>query len=558
MQGNKQFKIAWWLKSLVILVIVIAVGFVGLLPIRAPEPLGKDAAADQFSSARAAEKLAVIAKQPHPLGSAAQKEVRDYLLSELRQLGLQPEVQKATVKYKRYPDKTETEAEIENILARIPGTDNSKALMLTAHYDSVPTGPGAGDDGSGIAAILETIRAIKVSGSLKNDVIVLMTDGEEMGLLGAKAFMKEHPWAKDAGLALNFEARGNQGPSLMFETSDGNGWLVQEFIKAAPTPHAYSLIYNLYKMMPNDTDMTVLRRGGLQGLNFAFGGGIDAYHGPSDTPENLDPGSLQHQGEYMLALTRHFGQLDLTTPPQENRVFFNVFASVMTSYPQSWAIWLAAIGVLLYAIMIWLGLRSRALNVKRTGTAFLLSAGTLLIVYGVITLVWKMVRFIVSDQQWAAILLDSKISDYSLFALLILTFVIVAAAARLISKYINSLNMWAGTLLLWVIASIVTALYLPGGSYLLIWPLLFSTLGLLASFKWHKKSPWWINTLVAVPGILLFSPILYLTSTLITLEAAPAICALGAFTATLLYPALIEYEHRPSVMRTGRADIPLQ
>ena len=104
--------------------------------------------------------------------------------------------------------------------------------MLVAHYDSVPGGPGVADDGAGVAAIIETVRALKEMKPLQNDVIILLTDGEENGMLGAKAFVEDHPWVKDVGLVLNFEARGNKGPSFMFETSDNNGWIVKEFVEA--------------------------------------------------------------------------------------------------------------------------------------------------------------------------------------------------------------------------------------------------------------------------------------------------------------------------------------
>jgi hypothetical protein len=285
-----------WGKGIMVCLLILIPILIGLLQIQAPKSVKSDAPLDQFSSGRAMTKLSIIAKEPHPIGSQAHQAVQNYLVQELEGLGLKPEIQKAMVA-------SPQAGEIENIVTRIRGTDNSKAVMITAHYDSVPTAPGAGDDGAGIAAMLETIRALQVSGPLKNDLILLMTDGEETGLNGAKAFMKEHPLAKNVGIVLNFEARGNKGPSFMFETSDQNGWLIKEFIKAAPDPVAYSIIYNLYKRMPNDTDLTVFREGGLPGLNFAFGIGLNAYHQPIDTPENLDPSSLQHHGEYMLSLS---------------------------------------------------------------------------------------------------------------------------------------------------------------------------------------------------------------------------------------------------------------
>ena len=123
--------------------------------------------------------------------------------------------------------------------------------MLCAHYDSVPEGPGASDDAAGVAVVLETLRALKAGPPLDRDVIALFTDGEESGCLGARVFVDEHPWAGDVGIVLNFDARGNSGPSIMFETSDGNGWLIRKYAQAAQQPLATSVSMDVYKIMPN-------------------------------------------------------------------------------------------------------------------------------------------------------------------------------------------------------------------------------------------------------------------------------------------------------------------
>jgi Zn-dependent M28 family amino/carboxypeptidase len=193
-------------------------------------------------------------------------------------------------------------AKVENILVRLKGTGQGKAVLLAGHYDSVSTGPGAGDNAVAVAALLETLRALKAGEPLKNDVIFLFTDGEEAGLLGAKAFVEEHPWAKDVGIALNFDARGTTGPSYMFQTSDQNGWLIHEFAKAAPHPISNSLANEIYRLLPNDTDMTVFNKAGFHGLNFAYIDGSTKYHTMQDSYANVDERSLQHHGSYALAL----------------------------------------------------------------------------------------------------------------------------------------------------------------------------------------------------------------------------------------------------------------
>ena len=94
-------------------------------------------------------------------------------------------------------------------MARLPGTrSGGRAFLLVAHYDSVPTGPGATDNGAGVATVLETVRALKAGPALRNDVIVLLADGEERGLLGARAFVDGYPWAQEVGAVLNLDTRG--------------------------------------------------------------------------------------------------------------------------------------------------------------------------------------------------------------------------------------------------------------------------------------------------------------------------------------------------------------
>src|SRR5262249_55859943 len=172
---------------------------------RPPTALQADAPQTAFSAERAMKHVRAIAQQPHPVGSAEHDRVRDYLIAQLRILGLEPQVQLTTGVGTRYADA----GRVQNILARMPGTQSGGAsVVLVAHYDSVEAGPGAGDDGAGIAAILETIRALRAGSSLMHDIIVLFTDGEESDLLGAAAFVREHPWAKDIAMVLNFEARG--------------------------------------------------------------------------------------------------------------------------------------------------------------------------------------------------------------------------------------------------------------------------------------------------------------------------------------------------------------
>ena len=116
----------------------------------------------EFASGRAVVHVQAMARAPHPMGSAENDRVRDYLVAQLRELGLEPEVQQASaVTPGTFPH---VAGRVHNVLARLPGSGGTgRAVLLAAHYDSVPTGPGASDDVAGVAALLETLRALRSS-----------------------------------------------------------------------------------------------------------------------------------------------------------------------------------------------------------------------------------------------------------------------------------------------------------------------------------------------------------------------------------------------------------
>lgn len=328
---------------------------VGLIPLPRPAPLPATAAAQDFSAARAIDQIRVIAQAPHPPGSADHQRVRDYLRAELTKLGTAPEIETgfASITFGRF----HAEGNVENIVARLPGSGNTRPIMLAAHYDSVTPGPGASDDGSGVAVLLETVRALLGGPPLRNDVIFLITDGEEKGLLGAQVFMRDHPWRNRPAVTLNFEARGTAGNAFMFETSAGNEWLIRDLQAAVPQADATSFAYEIYRRMPNNTDLTIFKRGGLAGMNFAFIERPEFYHTAQDNVANLDPRSLQEQGRYALALARRFGNEDLTAKQSGDAVYFPTpFTSLMV-YPASWVqpiAWLTLLCLLAALAFGWL------------------------------------------------------------------------------------------------------------------------------------------------------------------------------------------------------------
>src|SRR5215213_10044670 len=452
----------------VIVSVTIAI-FLGLfvwLSLRCSSPptaIGPDAAPSLFSSGRALVQLRSITQRPHPVGSLEHDVVRDYILREISAEGLTPSVQRTTAVNRRWGGILRT-GTVQNLLARLEGTEPGKAVLLVAHYDSWPQAFGASDDGAGVVTLLETLRALKAGSPLKNDVIFLFTDGEESGLLGAYAFMEEHPWSADVGVVFNFEARGSRGPSIMFETSEQNGWLIREFAKAAPHPVSHSLAYELYKLLPNDTDLTIFRNRGLAGLNFAYIDGLPSYHTQLDSVSELDERSLQHHGSYALALTRHFG------------------------------------------------LRRGRLNLQGLALSVLALAVSGIAAAGLTTLILRMV-YRLDYSSNTSLEGGTYHSNIYLLSFIALTIGLTAVVYVLFSRKVSVENLTVGPLLWWMILMILTWVYLPGATYLFTWPLLFMLTPFWLILK-RRRSQHSLDLLIillisALPVVALMTPLFY-------------------------------------------------
>jgi Peptidase family M28 len=522
-------------------VATVALGLLlGLWPLRPPPPLPADAPLDEFSAGRAFRHVQEIARAPHPVGSAEHAQVRDYLLGELRALGLAPEVQRATGTNEAYGAKWKgavPAAHVENIVVRLPGTSSTRPLLLAAHYDSAPYSPGAADDGAGVAVLLETLRALRREAPLRNDLIVLLTDAEEQGLVGARAFVEQHPRGRDAGVAVNLEARGHRGPSLLFETSPGNGRLVEAFAAAAPRPAGSSLAYEIYRLLPNDTDFTVLREAGWAGLNFAFIEGFTRYHTRLDTPEALHLGSLQHQGSHALALARRFGRLDLRDLAAEDRVFFNTVVPHLVSYSQVWARTLAlSVGLALAALL--------AIGVRRgrfgwTGILKGLLRFALLPLPLLAGLLWWLLGRL-SPAREAMVLGEPYGSWRYAVGFVLLGVAFFGWVVTRLRQRHQLDEFWAGVLAGWAGLMLATTFLLPGASYLFAWPLLAAEIGFAARLLAPPRARWATPAVIAsaLPAVLLVAPMVHLVFVGLTLALVAAAMVLLTMLLALLTPQL--------------------
>lgn len=451
------------LRTLAALVLLV-----GALIVRSgltPAPLPETAPPGEFSSARALRHVRVIAERPHPSGSTDHARVREYIMAELRALGLEPQVQEATGVGTRYP----AAGHVKNVVVRVPGrVAGGKAVLIAAHYDGVGAAPAAGDDGSGSAALLETLRAMRAGAPLEHDVIALFTDAEESGLLGAAAFVREHPWARDVAMTMNFEARGTTGRSLMFETGAGN-LDVARVLATLNDVTASSLSVTIYRSLPNDTDLSELSLLGTPALNFAFVDGVERYHTFHDDIAHLDAGSLQHHGTQLLALTKTFGNGPLPRPVTGDAIFFDSPFVGVLAYPESYSVPIALVVV---ASVIALAVFT-ARSDKKWGRGMLLGAVAMLFATALGALAsWQLAAAI--EKMHTATTWDGQPSWSGVYALALAMLALAVAAGTwaLARRWATRHALHVGALVVWGGIACFTAVKLPGASYLFAWPVL--------------------------------------------------------------------------------------
>ncbi|OYU33355.1 M20/M25/M40 family metallo-hydrolase [Novosphingobium sp. PASSN1] len=333
-------------KRLALLAALILGVLLGIRATTPPAPVGTDAPPQVFAAGRAMADVRVIAAGPHLAASPENAAVRAHIAARMRQMGMTVREARFTARPKsaqrlaRWSGKDDPAPTLTNVIGVLPGRDPSlPAVLLMAHHDTVGGSPGAADDTAGVAALLETVRALRAGPQQARDLIVLMTDGEETGLDGAHHFFNADPLRAHVGAVINVEARGGGGRTTLFETSAENGAAIARAAGAIARPGGSSLAVFIYKVLPNDTDLSETRGGPWTTYNFAFIGRPQLYHSPKATPDALDQGALQDMGAQVLDLTRDLLRAEPLPGKAADVVFFDVFRLGLLAYP-AWAGWL--------------------------------------------------------------------------------------------------------------------------------------------------------------------------------------------------------------------------
>jgi hypothetical protein len=509
--------------------------------IQPPSPPAQTAATN-FDTARAAARLARILgdQRAHPVDSEADDAVRGRLIAELDALGLDPQVRERMDCNGAPKSRAINCSLTRNVVASI-GPLHGRRLLINAHYDSTPTGPGASDDGIGVATMLEVAALLRDAPPARPETL-LFNEGEEFGLNGARAFVEGDPLAREVDTQINIEARGVNGPALMFETSDPNGPALADYSRATARPYANSISTDFAKLIPNTTDVTVFMERGWKTLSYSIIGNETRYHSPGDTIEALDRGSLYHLGSEVLAATKVFAA-DRSARGESRRVFTDIAGRAFVSLP------LIVAALLLVAILgatAFIAYRREAL-----GRPLGVIAGSVLAAIIATAVLGEVAAFIRAGDYWRAHPLVAYLAVYA--TLLAIECALLACFAQRIERERLRIACWLFIGLVGAAASIA----LPGATIFFLAPSLLALVAILVAHKSGRLSTvlYWAAALVQ---LLMFAELLALIEMLLIDGPLAAVTPLAALAALpFLIEAMPTERPRLALMTMGIAALAL-
>lgn len=509
---------------LMVLLATIAFAIAGQ---RMPEVVPATAPANVVSGARAMAVLERLAAAPRPSGDSVQtsypehRAAQDLIASELAASGHTVERHRGVLGFP-----------LVNLSVWIPGTTSTGTVLLLAHYDSVYGSPGAGDDGIGVVSWIEALRSLAAGGwQPRNDVLLLLTDGEERGLLGAMHFVRTDRRVTKVKTIVNLEAIGNGGPAYLFELGPENGARVRLFTDAVARPAGSSFAEAVYHQLPNNTDLSVFLQRGTPGFNLALTRGSCAYHAPHDTPANIDPRSVQHMADCAAALARRLGDVDLDALRADDVTFFDASGWALIVYPRWLDPWLAAVAGVLAVVAL---VRARTRWLAFAGEAVLHALGVVVWSAIVVGVAWSCTMAAASLAPWQGHVPGNTTSAALLFAGAV-ALGIAGSLPRNGATAVRLERRAATAALSWSLIGGAACVWLPGTAFAVTWPALAVGASLLLAQRWRRS---WFAVLVTFAFCLwLVLPVAHLLVQLMAPEplvATALAVVVGATTARLL------------------------
>jgi hypothetical protein len=497
---------------------------------RAPEPVPANAPARVFSQARAHRILQLVAgdSEPRTPGSDASERTLARLATELEHLGLASEHQRTFV------CAAGSCAHVHNLLARIDGAEPG-CVLLVAHHDSVGAGPGASDDGVGVAVIFETLRALRAGPPLRHGVIALIDDAEEIGSLGATAFATEHAWMNDVAAVINVDNGGTTGLGLLYGTGPGNLAVIDLYSNAVRHAATSSVLAVAQQYLPRFSDFGVFQREGLPGANFAFAGGETRYHTTLDTVALADPGSIQHEGDSVLAVARALSasNLDALVLVAREGVWFDLFGAVVIRWPAAWSLALSILTIAFLAFAAWrerLQLGAAALACGLAFCAPVLSGALAAALQWLLAWIGLIPATFVAEPGWLFAALSS------------LALLCVVVASRVLARF-DPRSVAIGVWFAWTGSAVATSIALPGASVLFL-PVMLMAAGVYALVGRTSHGMSITHAVAALGSAAVWFPGLALAPETFGISTLIVFAMPAAWLASLLLPALAALDLR--------------
>ena len=486
-----------------------------------------------FDMSRARAHIDALARRigSRAIGTPENRQAREYVAGVLRDAGFTVRLQETDAS----DDGAALTAHVVNIIATKDGPVRD-AVALVSHYDSVPDGPGGGDDALGVATCLESARAL-VGLGLRHSLFVIVTDGEEAGLMGARAAVTDVEVASRVRTFLNFDGTGAAGPTLLFEAGPGWGPPLSAWATGAPAPTGASFGVEIYKRLPNDTDFTVFKTLGASGLNFAPVADSYAYHTDRDIAPRVETYTLGHEIANTIATVRTLDGLEWTRPV-DPPTYFDVFGAHAFVYGEMAGralVWSA----LALAALTWLVL-TRDLWRLRGIVGLLLTAlwaivTSALSVAAAVGAAGVLRAFRTELNPWYA-------SPHWFFLFLVAVGWLAAWAMHWVGSRLparlqpvrSAAAVWWATLPVWASVALILHRAAPAAAYLFAWPLLLAGIFVIAG----RRST--VAMTIASIAILLAALTLWARNTWILLRfMVPLFGWLPVTAPVWLYPALI-------------------
>jgi hypothetical protein len=519
--------------------------WLALAPRHVPTPSasGRAPSAGGFSAARAQAHVRALAAAPRPIASRANGQARDYLLAQLRGLGLEPKVQLETVQTASSDFTANvrvTLAEVQNVVVRKPGVLSGHAarpaVLAVAHYDSGNASLGAADGAASSAALLETLRVLQAGAPLDNDVLAVFTDGDAGQALGTRGFVQAHPWARRARVTLRFDNPGNRGALQLIGADRADGFSLGAWASVAPDPQGSSFMGELYAGLRQHEAAALLAGPGAAVLHFATTAG-PLGGGAWDVPERLEQASLQHEGDTMLALLRHFGNAALPGQTARGQVFFALPGLGILHYPYWLVCPLGLLACVLFAAACRQAMRREdvaGVDIVHGAFGFLMMAGL------AIFAAWLCRDALpgLAPRYDAGLLADgpglAAGVRWQLLAFTLLPSAVFIGLQRMLQIRIGVTAALLGAMCALIIGLLATSWLAPGASYVLAWPLLAAQGAclLLSSRRaqaWTAAQRRMLMLLAAIPAALLIVPaardsLLFLSPSWLVLPSTLACC----------------------------------